>query len=140
MWNLLYRSELLDSLVRTTLVLGLKPCTATADRIKASGPPSYPQVKPHGVSADLTPSSVSLSRISVVKASEKCRVIWLRLWTENLLLLSLTFRGDRQFCSQKAAFYSMNLTADPPHRDFKLIDQINPSVFCIHISNCKYLD
>uniref|UniRef100_D6RDQ2 Tectonic family member 1 n=1 Tax=Mus musculus TaxID=10090 RepID=D6RDQ2_MOUSE len=45
--------------------------------------------------------------------------------------------GDRQFCSQKAAFYSMNLTADPPHRDFKLIDQINPSVFCIHISNYK---
>ncbi|XP_076778872.1 tectonic-1 isoform X2 [Arvicanthis niloticus] len=31
----------------------------------------------------------------------------------------------------------MNLTADPPHRDFKLIDQINPSVFCIHISNYK---
>eukprot|EP00073_Rattus_norvegicus_P051438 XP_017453822.1 PREDICTED: tectonic-1 isoform X3 [Rattus norvegicus] len=45
--------------------------------------------------------------------------------------------GDRQFCSQKAAFYSMNLTADPPHRDFKLIDQINPSIFCIHISNYK---
>ncbi|XP_031193620.1 tectonic-1 isoform X2 [Mastomys coucha] len=45
--------------------------------------------------------------------------------------------GDRQFCSQKAAFYSMNLTADPPHRDFKLVDQINPSVFCIHISNYK---
>ncbi|CAO2629523.1 Tctn1 [Lemmus lemmus] len=45
--------------------------------------------------------------------------------------------GDRQFCSQKAAVYSMNLTADPPHRVFKLIDQINPSVFCIHISNYK---
>ncbi|XP_075836128.1 tectonic-1 isoform X2 [Microtus pennsylvanicus] len=45
--------------------------------------------------------------------------------------------GDRQFCSQKAAVYSMNLTADPPHRVFKLIDQINPSIFCIHISNYK---
>ncbi|KAL1768514.1 tectonic-1 [Sigmodon hispidus] len=45
--------------------------------------------------------------------------------------------GDRQFCSQKAVVYSMNLTADPPHRVFKLIDQINPSVFCIHISNYK---
>ncbi|KAH0502224.1 Tectonic-1 [Microtus ochrogaster] len=46
-------------------------------------------------------------------------------------------KGDRQFCSQKAAVYSMNLTADPPHRVFKLIDQINPSIFCIHISNYK---
>ncbi|XP_038201673.1 tectonic-1 isoform X2 [Arvicola amphibius] len=45
--------------------------------------------------------------------------------------------GNREFCSQKAAVYSMNLTADPPHRVFKLIDQINPSVFCIHISNYK---
>ncbi|EGW07443.1 Tectonic-1 [Cricetulus griseus] len=43
--------------------------------------------------------------------------------------------GDRHFCSQKAAIYSMNLTADPPHRVFKLIDQINPSIFCIRISN-----
>ncbi|XP_017655215.1 tectonic-1 [Nannospalax galili] len=45
--------------------------------------------------------------------------------------------GDSQFCSQKAAIYSLNLTADPPHRVFKLIDQINPSIFCIHISNYK---
>ncbi|MEJ1282038.1 tectonic family member 1 [Cricetulus griseus] len=45
--------------------------------------------------------------------------------------------GDRHFCSQKAAIYSMNLTADPPHRVFKLIDQINPSIFCIRISNYK---
>ncbi|XP_036027542.1 tectonic-1 [Onychomys torridus] len=45
--------------------------------------------------------------------------------------------GDGQFCSQKAAVYSMNLTADPPHRVFRLIDQINPSVFCVHISNYK---
>lgn len=58
----------------------------------------------------------------------------------KLLLFPFTLRGDRQFCSQKAAVYSMNLTADPPHRVFKLIDQINPSIFCIHISNCKYLN
>ncbi|KAL6042317.1 hypothetical protein STEG23_012803 [Scotinomys teguina] len=45
--------------------------------------------------------------------------------------------GDGQFCSQKTAVYSMNLTADPPHRIFKLIDQINPSIFCVHISNYK---
>nr|XP_044988117.1 tectonic-1 isoform X2 [Jaculus jaculus] len=45
--------------------------------------------------------------------------------------------GDSQFCSQKAAIYSLNLTADPPQRVFKLIDQINPSIFCIHISNYK---
>nr|XP_015852241.1 tectonic-1 isoform X1 [Peromyscus maniculatus bairdii] len=45
--------------------------------------------------------------------------------------------GDGQFCSQKAAVYSMNLTADPPHRVFRLTDQINPSAFCVHISNYK---
>uniref|UniRef100_G3TI70 Tectonic family member 1 n=1 Tax=Loxodonta africana TaxID=9785 RepID=G3TI70_LOXAF len=47
--------------------------------------------------------------------------------------------GDSQFCSQKAAVYSMNFTADPPERVFKLVDKINPSIFCIHITNCKYL-
>ncbi|XP_055963120.1 tectonic-1 isoform X2 [Sorex fumeus] len=45
--------------------------------------------------------------------------------------------GDRQFCSQKAAIYSLNFTANPPQRVFKLVDQINPSVFCIHITNYK---
>uniref|UniRef100_A0A8C0DA59 Tectonic family member 1 n=1 Tax=Balaenoptera musculus TaxID=9771 RepID=A0A8C0DA59_BALMU len=45
--------------------------------------------------------------------------------------------GDSQFCSQKAAIYSLNFTADPPQRVFKLVDQINPSVFCIHITNYK---
>ncbi|XP_023395065.1 tectonic-1 isoform X3 [Loxodonta africana] len=45
--------------------------------------------------------------------------------------------GDSQFCSQKAAVYSMNFTADPPERVFKLVDKINPSIFCIHITNYK---
>ncbi|XP_038618426.1 tectonic-1 isoform X2 [Tachyglossus aculeatus] len=45
--------------------------------------------------------------------------------------------GDSQFCSQKAAIYSMNFTARPPQRIFKLVDQINPSIFCIHITNYK---
>ncbi|XP_055003253.1 tectonic-1 [Sorex araneus] len=45
--------------------------------------------------------------------------------------------GDRQFCSQKAAIYSLNFTANPPQRVFKLVDQINPSIFCIHITNYK---
>ncbi|KAG8513228.1 Tectonic-1, partial [Galemys pyrenaicus] len=45
--------------------------------------------------------------------------------------------GDSQFCSQKAAIYSLNFTADPPQRIFKLVDQINPSIFCIHITNYK---
>eukprot|EP00069_Balaena_mysticetus_P011152 bmy_07014T0 len=45
--------------------------------------------------------------------------------------------GDSQFCSQKAATYSLNFTADPPQRVFKLVDQINPSIFCIHITNYK---
>ncbi|XP_007529091.1 tectonic-1 [Erinaceus europaeus] len=45
--------------------------------------------------------------------------------------------GDSQFCSQKAAIYSLNFTAHPPQRVFKLIDQINPSIFCIHTTNYK---
>nr|XP_045362334.1 tectonic-1 isoform X2 [Camelus bactrianus] len=45
--------------------------------------------------------------------------------------------GDSQFCSQKAAIYSLNFTADPPQRIFKLVEQINPSIFCIHITNYK---
>uniref|UniRef100_H0WIJ6 Tectonic family member 1 n=1 Tax=Otolemur garnettii TaxID=30611 RepID=H0WIJ6_OTOGA len=45
--------------------------------------------------------------------------------------------SNNQFCSQKAAIYSMNFTANPPQRVFKLVDQINPSIFCIHITNYK---
>uniref|UniRef100_A0A8C9Q100 Tectonic family member 1 n=1 Tax=Spermophilus dauricus TaxID=99837 RepID=A0A8C9Q100_SPEDA len=45
--------------------------------------------------------------------------------------------GDSQFCTQKAAIYSLNFKANPPERVFKLIDRINPSIFCIHITNYK---
>nr|XP_027804996.1 tectonic-1 [Marmota flaviventris] len=45
--------------------------------------------------------------------------------------------GDSQFCTQKAAIYSLNFKANPPERVFKLIDQINPSIFCIRITNYK---
>ncbi|XP_058512524.1 tectonic-1 isoform X2 [Ochotona princeps] len=46
-------------------------------------------------------------------------------------------RGDSQFCTQKAAIYSLNFTSDPPQRVFKLVDHVNPSIFCIHIANYK---
>ncbi|NXC98884.1 TECT1 protein, partial [Certhia familiaris] len=45
------------------------------------------------------------------------------------------FRGDSQLCSQKAAVYSLDVEANPPERIFKLIDQVNPSIFCIHATN-----
>ncbi|XP_023417783.2 tectonic-1 isoform X2 [Cavia porcellus] len=45
--------------------------------------------------------------------------------------------GDSHFCSQKAAIYFLNFTANPPQRVFKLVDQINPSIFCIHTTNYK---
>ena len=57
----------------------------------------------------------------------------------RVIIIFLIFRGDGQFCSQKAAIYSLNVTANPPQRVFKIVDQINPSIFCIHITNCKYL-
>ncbi|KFP36812.1 Tectonic-1, partial [Chlamydotis macqueenii] len=43
--------------------------------------------------------------------------------------------GDSRLCSQKAALYSLDVEANPPEMVFKLIDQINPSVFCIHATN-----
>ncbi|NXS47040.1 TECT1 protein, partial [Balaeniceps rex] len=45
--------------------------------------------------------------------------------------------GDSHLCSQKAAIYSLDVEANPPGRVFKLIDQVNPSVFCIHATNYK---
>ncbi|NWU62664.1 TECT1 protein, partial [Pterocles burchelli] len=45
--------------------------------------------------------------------------------------------GDSRLCSQKAALYSLDVEANPPERIFKLIDQVNPSVFCIHATNYK---
>ncbi|XP_053525731.1 tectonic-1 isoform X2 [Artibeus jamaicensis] len=45
--------------------------------------------------------------------------------------------GDSRFCSQRAAIYSLNFTANPPQRVFKIVDRINPSIFCIHITNYK---
>ncbi|NXG69674.1 TECT1 protein, partial [Baryphthengus martii] len=45
--------------------------------------------------------------------------------------------GDSRLCSQKAAVYSLDVEADPPERIFQLIDQVNPSVFCIHATNYK---
>ncbi|NXP67512.1 TECT1 protein, partial [Chloropsis cyanopogon] len=46
-------------------------------------------------------------------------------------------RGDSQLCSQKAAVYSLDVEANPPEMIFKLIDQVNPSIFCIHATNYK---
>ncbi|NWU93457.1 TECT1 protein, partial [Upupa epops] len=43
--------------------------------------------------------------------------------------------GDSRLCSQKAAVYSLDVEANPPERIFKLIDQTNPSLFCIHATN-----
>ncbi|NXJ95242.1 TECT1 protein, partial [Corythaixoides concolor] len=45
--------------------------------------------------------------------------------------------GDSRLCSQKAAIYSLDVEANPPERIFKLIDQVNPSVFCIYDTNYK---
>ncbi|NWV38786.1 TECT1 protein, partial [Grantiella picta] len=45
--------------------------------------------------------------------------------------------GDSRLCSQKAAVYSLDVEANPPERIFNLIDQVNPSIFCIHATNYK---
>ncbi|NXP74032.1 TECT1 protein, partial [Ramphastos sulfuratus] len=45
--------------------------------------------------------------------------------------------GDSRLCSQKAAVYSLDVEENPPEMIFKLIDQVNPSVFCIHATNYK---
>uniref|UniRef100_H3B768 Tectonic family member 1 n=1 Tax=Latimeria chalumnae TaxID=7897 RepID=H3B768_LATCH len=48
-----------------------------------------------------------------------------------------TVIGDRQLCQQQAAVYSINFTANPPKRVFNLIEEGNPSVFCIEEANHK---
>ncbi|NXG09567.1 TECT1 protein, partial [Sakesphorus luctuosus] len=45
--------------------------------------------------------------------------------------------GDSNLCRQKAAVYSLDVEANPPERIFQLIDQVNPSIFCIHAVNYK---
>ncbi|XP_043819998.1 tectonic-1 isoform X2 [Dromiciops gliroides] len=45
--------------------------------------------------------------------------------------------GDSHFCVQKTAIYDMNFTAHPPTRLFQLVEQSNPSLFCIHTLNYK---
>ncbi|CAM4569036.1 unnamed protein product [Lepidochelys kempii] len=45
--------------------------------------------------------------------------------------------GDSQLCTQETAIYSINVAAHPPERIFKLVDQNNPSIFCIHATNYK---
>ncbi|NXP25490.1 TECT1 protein, partial [Scytalopus superciliaris] len=45
--------------------------------------------------------------------------------------------GDSHLCRQKAAVYSLDVEANPPERIFQLIDQVNPSIFCIHATNYK---
>ncbi|NXK94452.1 TECT1 protein, partial [Formicarius rufipectus] len=45
--------------------------------------------------------------------------------------------GDSHLCRQKAAVYSLDVEANPPERIFQLVDQVNPSIFCIHATNYK---
>ncbi|NWH77926.1 TECT1 protein, partial [Piaya cayana] len=45
--------------------------------------------------------------------------------------------GEIRLCSQKAAVYSLDVDANPPERIFELIDQVNPSIFCIRSTNYK---
>ncbi|NWR30018.1 TECT1 protein, partial [Tachuris rubrigastra] len=45
--------------------------------------------------------------------------------------------GDSHLCRQKAAVYSLDVEANPPERIFQLIDQVNPSIFCIRATNYK---
>ncbi|NXM65470.1 TECT1 protein, partial [Serilophus lunatus] len=44
-------------------------------------------------------------------------------------------RGDSHLCREKAAVYSLDVEANPPERIFKIIEQVNPSIFCIYATN-----
>ncbi|XP_044541353.1 tectonic-1 [Gracilinanus agilis] len=46
-------------------------------------------------------------------------------------------KENNNFCIQKVAVYSINFTAYPPQRIFKVIEQSNPSFFCISTLNYK---
>ncbi|XP_032084962.1 tectonic-1 isoform X2 [Thamnophis elegans] len=45
--------------------------------------------------------------------------------------------GDRHFCRQPEALYSIDQSAQPPERIFQLVEKVNPSVFCLQTSNYK---
>ncbi|XP_044296700.1 tectonic-1 isoform X2 [Varanus komodoensis] len=45
--------------------------------------------------------------------------------------------GDSQFCKQKAALYSLDTAVHPPERIFQLADKVNPSIFCVQVTNYK---
>ncbi|XP_039218499.1 tectonic-1 [Crotalus tigris] len=45
--------------------------------------------------------------------------------------------GDRHFCKQPEAHYSIDQSAQPPERIFQLVEKVNPSVFCLQTSNYK---
>uniref|UniRef100_A0A8D0H0L6 Tectonic-1 n=1 Tax=Sphenodon punctatus TaxID=8508 RepID=A0A8D0H0L6_SPHPU len=45
--------------------------------------------------------------------------------------------GDSQLCIQEAAVYSIDTLMHPPERIFRLVNKINPNIFCIHVTNYK---
>ncbi|XP_070806546.1 tectonic-1 [Pituophis catenifer annectens] len=45
--------------------------------------------------------------------------------------------GDRHFCRQPEALYSIDQSVQPPERRFQLVKKVNPSVFCLQTSNYK---
>ncbi|KAM3825991.1 tectonic-1 isoform 2-T2 [Vipera latastei] len=45
--------------------------------------------------------------------------------------------GDRHFCKQTEARYSIDQSVQPPERLFQLVEKVNPSVFCLQTSNYK---
>ncbi|KAM9194850.1 tectonic-1 isoform 2-T2 [Dugong dugon] len=128
-------TEGLNSTEAALATLGASPSSGPPATPKAPGPSSGPRPTPVTDVAALCVCDLSPTQCDVNCCCDPdCSSTDFSVFSACSVPV---VTGDSQFCSQKAATYSMNFTADPPQRVFKLVDKINPSIFCIHITNYK---
>ncbi|XP_021531197.1 tectonic-1 isoform X2 [Aotus nancymaae] len=128
-------TEGLNSTETALTTFGPSPSTRPLGTPRAPGPTSGPRPTPVTDVAALCVCDLSPARCDVNCCCDPdCSSVDFSVFSACSVPVVM---GDNQFCSQKAAIYSLNFTANPPQRVFKLIDQINPSIFCIHTTNYK---
>ncbi|XP_054519515.1 tectonic-1 isoform X14 [Pan troglodytes] len=128
-------TEGLNSTEAALATFGTSPSTRPPRTPRAPGPSSGPRPTPVTDVAALCVCDLSPAQCDVNCCCDPdCSSVDFSVFSACSVPV---VTGDSQFCSQKAVIYSLNFTANPPQRVFELVDQINPSIFCIHITNYK---
>uniref|UniRef100_A0A2I2Z1B9 Tectonic family member 1 n=1 Tax=Gorilla gorilla gorilla TaxID=9595 RepID=A0A2I2Z1B9_GORGO len=128
-------TEGLNSTEAALATFGTSPSTRPPGTPRAPGPSSGPRPTPVTDVAALCVCDLSPAQCDVNCCCDPdCSSVDFSVFSACSVPV---VTGDSQFCSQKAVIYSLNFTANPPQRVFELVDQINPSIFCIHITNYK---